>query len=527
MPAPILDAMGRPLKNRTNAPVGGQAVFPNRGAWWDTLSSDITPSLIISYLSNADRGNLSQQMQLFDRMVDRDDRLQAVLETRKLAVTGVDRAILPAIPDDARAEKAADLVREKSAELPFEDILGSLLDGVPKGLQVSEIIWDGSDVEIVKEIQGRLLKWESGVLMVDTGKGNRAEYTPVESNKYIAFMPRSKPGPKERAGLLRSLSILWVAKHWALKDWAAFVEVFGMPLRMGSYPSNTTPDNKQVLYEALQDLGSDSAAMIPEDMKIEFPRAPNTGTNTSETPMEQLIDYADRCYAIRLLGQNTSTEGVSGSGTLAGGAHENVRKDYKKADARALAGVVEDELFRPMVGFNLGWDYPTPKLWLDVEDAQDDQARVKVYTELAKVPGMVFSRSQIREEFALREPLDEEDALTVGDDPGGEDINPNVATLSARLRGSQAGRAFSSKDDIENPSGDAQSSGAAASEGVTRDLQRQAQDDWIGVIFSLFFSINSLTASGFLLLSSLITQAAAFPTKNSLSDMWGLTIFKI
>jgi phage gp29-like protein len=474
MPATILDHYGRPIE-RSGKPVAGQAVVPSKAAWYDTLATDISPANIIQYLNAADRGLIDKQMQLFDRMVDRDDRLQAVLETRKLAVTGVDRNILPRIPDDPKAEKAAELVRDMVGE-QMDDPLGALLDGVPKGLAVVEIVWDGSEVATLKEVPQRLLRWDGpDQLLIDySGGGGSSDYRPLEPNKFVLYCPRNKPGSKERRGLLRALSMLWVAKHWGMRDWAAFVEVFGMPMRVGVYPEKVGSDQLAVLYAALQDLGTDSAAMIPENLRIEFPRPQNVGASSSETPMEQLVGYADRCYAIRVLGQNLTTEGVSGSGTLAGGAHENVRADYRKADAKTIASAIETDLFAPIVGFNLGWDYPTPRLWFDVEDPQDDAARATVYTELAKIPGMKFSRSQINEEFALKEPLDEEDTLTIisGDDERDLEVEPLAARRLGRALGvktsAPAGQAHAT---------DTASEGIQASESAAMDGAGQAVEE--------------------------------------------------
>jgi phage gp29-like protein len=421
-------------------------------------------------------------MQLFDRMADRDDRLQGVLETRRLAVTGIDRDILPRYSEDARAEKSAEVVKEMVKTLDFDDLLSGLLDGVPKGLAAYELIWEGSTIVAVQEVPQRMMKWEDGILMIDVGtSGAKADYQPIETNKFVVFSPRTKPGAKDRRGILRSLSMLWVAKHYAMKDWAAFVEVFGMPLRLGVYPEGMLEDDKAELYEALQDLGSDAAAIIPENMRIEFPKVMST-TGGNLTPMKEIVDYVDTCYAIRLLGQNLTTESQSGSGTLAGGAHENVRKDYLRQDAKSVGAVIEEDLFRPIVGFNLGWDYPVPRMWFDVEDAQDDEARAKVYVEMGKT-GMEFSKAQIREEFNFAEPIDEEDTLSSSSsEPSPFDaINNPTPPVEAGVRTSGS---FSVADDLNPNRGEGDlSSGARASKSITEDTIRQAQDEHINLIF--------------------------------------------
>jgi phage gp29-like protein len=466
MPANIVDFAGRPIE-RGARPGGGKVIAPTRAAWYDNIGKDITPALIISYLQSADAGNLTNQMALFDRMVDRDDRLQAVLETRKLAVTGIDRLIQPRIPEDPKSEKAAELCREMLGPL-LEDTLSSLLDAVPKGLACSELVWEGSKIVSIDEIPPRLLRWnKDSHLEVDySGGSGKANWDELEQYKFAVFSYRNKPGAKERRGLLRALSILWVAKHWALRDWAAFVEVFGMPLRLGVYPENSTPDQQQALYDALQDIGADSSAIIQENMRIEFPRTQQAAG--AGNPMSELISYADTCYAIRLLGQNLTTESQSGSGTLAGGAHENVRKDYLQADVKAVGAVVEKDIFSPVVGFNLGWDYPTPRMWFDSEDAQDDEARMSVYVEGAKIPGMTYSLSQIRREFAFDEPIDEADTLRI---VSGEDEGSEPLTLSARRI-----LAAATNDGLGHGDAGKLSPGISASESVSDDAVRQAAD---------------------------------------------------
>jgi phage gp29-like protein len=219
--------------------------------------------------------------------------------------------------------------------------------------------------------------------------------------------------------------------------------------------------------------------MIPENMRIEFPKVNGGFAAGAGTPMKELVDYVDRCYAIRLLGQNTSTEGVSGTGTLAGGAHENVRKDYLRSDAKALAAVVEEDVFRPIVGFNLGWDYPLPKMWFDVDDAQDDESRAKVYVEMAKIPGMEFSKSQIQEEFNFREALDDDDRITIqlGEDTQIAEEEDAFTAIARR---------FSTKDDLNPRRGEGElSSGAKASKSLTIDSIEQAQEDLISTVFEL------------------------------------------
>lgn len=383
-------------------------------AIWESISSDITPQLLISYIKAAEQGDLSSQMQLFDRMVDRDARLQAVLTTRRLALTGVDYIVHPADPEDPLAVRAAEEVDAviSGMDVEFGDVIDIMLDGIPKGVQVLEIIWrpDGS-IATMNEVNGRYLKYEYGELWVDysSGTGSNWHALSEEPWKWIVHSPRLKPGVKERRGLMRALGMLWVMKHYAMADWAAFAEVFGMPLRIGRMAPGSGDDQISTLEEALESLGSDASAVIPDGMDIEIIESKIHGTNSS-TPMQGVIDYVDKEYAIAALGQNLTTEGVSGSGTLAGGAHENVRQDYLRGDAKGLASTIRRDIFTPIVGYNVGWDAPVPIIEFAIDDSVDEELRSKTYKALSEI-GVPLSKSQIREEFNLIEPEDDDDVL--------------------------------------------------------------------------------------------------------------------
>ena len=43
-----------------------------------------------------------------------------------------------------------------------------------------------------------------------------------------------------------------------------------MPLRLGKYGAAASKDDKNVLRQAVANIGSDAAAILPESMQIEF-----------------------------------------------------------------------------------------------------------------------------------------------------------------------------------------------------------------------------------------------------------------
>jgi phage gp29-like protein len=234
----------------------------------------------------------------------------------------------------------------------------------------------------------------------------------MEPNKFIRHSPRLKSGSPVRRGLMRSLAVYWCISHYAMEDWAGYSEVFGQPLRLGKFKPGTKPDDLAILFDALKNIGSDSSGMIPEDMSIEFPepKSRTTGGGQTISPMEGIIAHIEKKMSIAVLGQNLTTQSESGSGTLAGGAQERVLRSITRADGRQLGVTLRRDLFRPLVGFRMGFDVALPYIKWDLDDPVDQESRAKVF-QGAQDLGMPISKAQVREELKLKEPADDDDLL--------------------------------------------------------------------------------------------------------------------
>ena len=63
---------------------------------------------------------------------------------------------------------------------------------------------------------------------------------------------------------------MYLFKNYDVKDWVSFCEVFGMPLRLGKYSAAASKEDKEALAEAIINLGTDAAGIIPDSANIEF-----------------------------------------------------------------------------------------------------------------------------------------------------------------------------------------------------------------------------------------------------------------
>ena len=409
--------------------------------WSSLISSTLDVSTVISYLASAERGNIRYEMEMFDRMIERDPHLQSVLQTRRQSLTQSEWSVLPADETDTSATDAAEYVTEQLKGVDdFEDDVHALLDAVPKGISCIEIVYNRDwGLERLIEIPQKLLDWTKPEIQI-IADGIRPE--PMTPNKFILHSPRIKPGSPLRRGLMRTLAVYWCISHFAMEDWAGYTEVFGSPLMLGKYPRSALKEHRDILWEALQSIGSDAAGMVPDDMDITFAE-PTSRKTSGIVPMQTIIDYIERKMSIAVLGQNLTTESQSGTGTLAGTAHDRVRMDLIRADARQLATTFRRDLFRPLVGFKFGFDVALPIIKWNLDDPTNQESRATVFKTAIEM-GQPVSKAQVREELELWEPVDEEDTLVKSASAPslfGAEFSAHLATKSNALPPGSAMRA--------------------------------------------------------------------------------------
>ncbi|MCP4104076.1 MAG: DUF935 family protein, partial [Desulfobacteraceae bacterium] len=151
--------------------------------------------------------------------------------------------------------------------------------------------------------------------------------------KFIYHRYKARSGDDMRAGILRPVSWMFVFKNYSVKDWVAFAEIYGQPLRFGKYDPGVSEEGKDALVLAVQSIGTDAAGVISKKTEIEF--KDTVARNSTENIYSGLADFCDRQVSKAILGQTlTSESGDKGSGSYAlGNVHDRVRFDLKSSDA--------------------------------------------------------------------------------------------------------------------------------------------------------------------------------------------------
>lgn len=375
-------------------------------------SDGLTPTKLAQIFKEADAGDVLRQMELFEEMEEKDPHLFSQLQTRKNAVTGLDFEIAP-FSDDPQDKEIADFVEEQLNGIEsFEDVETDLLDAIGKGFAVSEIMWGYDEGRvIVNDIRSRHQKrffWDA----LDDSFRVRTQKAPagvlLPSNKFIVHRYKARSGHPSRAGVLRVLAWMYLFKNYDIKDWVAFCEVYGMPLRLGKYQPGASESDKVALMQALIQIGADAAGIIPDGTTIDFINAEKT---SSTDLYERLARYCDEQISKAVLGQTLTSD--SGGGSFAQSkTHNEVRHDLTVADCKALAATLRRDLIRPLCIFNFGEDKRIPKIRFDCEESEDLTQLAGILDTLVGKVGLKVPTRYVYKKFSIPEPeADEEVAV--------------------------------------------------------------------------------------------------------------------
>jgi phage gp29-like protein len=227
-------------------------------------SAGLTPSSLANYLKSADAGEVKQQAELIQEMIEKDCHFGGLVTSRKTAVTQLDYRI---VPFDERAESAkiAQFIEDKIYKnLSFDDLMETLLDGIFYGYSFAELIWDLDQDNMlaivdIKPIHPKLIRFYQGESFLNI----QGQLIKLKDFKTAQFFPNYSLYPS-RSGVGRACALVYLFKMWAFTFWNRYNEVYGMPVRLGKYSSGASEEDKDALMTALRRLGTDAAGIISE-----------------------------------------------------------------------------------------------------------------------------------------------------------------------------------------------------------------------------------------------------------------------
>lgn len=379
-----------------------------RGSY--SVASSLTPSRLGMLLRQAADGNHDAYLTLAEEIEERELHYRSVLSTRRLAVSGAPVEV-QAADDSAKAKEIADAVRQDLTENDaFVDLLFDLLDGLGKGFAVSEIIWNTEGKRWVprayKWRDPRLFAWNESLEELRVYDERDLYGKPLAPFKFVSFIPKLKSGVPIRGGLARVAVVAYMFKSYTVRDWHTFMDVFGMPIRLGRYGKDATEPEIQKLRQAVTNIAADAAGLIPDTMSIEFVEAAKTAGG--DQLFRGSAEWWDKQISKVVLGQTMTSE--DGSSLAQAKVHNDVRLDIAQADARQLCAAINRDLVRAYVDLNFGAQERYPSISLTIDEPEDLRATAEVIEILVKngVPVPVW---WVREKFGIPEAHDGEELL--------------------------------------------------------------------------------------------------------------------
>lgn len=364
------------------------------GAEFEHPAIGLTPLKVHALLTQAEAGNMNAMLALFEDMEERDLHLLAEMSKRKRTVAKLDWSIKAPKNADANEQKYTEVISELMGIIEnFEDIITDSLDAIGKGFSCHELHWvREGNVWLINDIQWHVPQRfiidpfnQRELLLAGNGFGDDE---PLWENAWLVHTHKAKSGYLVRGGLHRALVWSYVFKNYSVRDLAEFLEIYGLPLRLGTYPAGATDGEKLTLLRAVMEIGHRAAGIIPQGMMIDFKEA----AKGSSDPFMDMIKWCEMSQSKAILGGTLTSQADGKSSTNAlGKVHEETRLEIRDSDAKQLASSIS----RDVIGALMRINYPNvsprryPKFVFDLAETED----IGVYSEA--LPKLVSIGMQI------------------------------------------------------------------------------------------------------------------------------------
>ena len=420
----LVDHLGRPLARRDlDREIARPRVGSVRPPIPATLIAGLSPQALAFMMESARMGEPGEMLELAKTMELRWPHYRGQLATRKLAVLGLPRTVVAPTDSSEDISLAEELNAVLTSDAADAGVAG-MLDALSKGYSLVEVVWNKKKAPwtpsrfLWRDPQHFVFEretFEEARLKTDAAP---IEGEVLEPGKWIAHCPRLVMGLPIEGSLAWACAAFYVIASMGLRDWVTFVEVFGMPVRLGRVPPGSTEAARDELLAQLALIGTDACAVISADQDINFidrGRVPG-----AKDLFIGFLDWLNKQVSKVIVGQTSSAEG--GTSLAHATQQEEVRQDILRADADQIAKTWTRDVCRPYTGYNRGEDTAPSRARFIVEDAEDLEAFSNALVPFIEA-GLKVESSEIRDKFQLSTPED-----------GAEVIGEQAADLAARAR---------------------------------------------------------------------------------------------
>jgi phage gp29-like protein len=332
---------------------------------------------------------------LFDRpaqlvdSIDGDSRVQAAMASRVGGLLGrpVDFVLPRRFRDSDEAKECRDAFVDAWPTMAAEPVVSEIQRwAVQLGFGPAQSLWDTSGRYAIPHQRPwhpryTYFHWlyrcyvaitMDGQVPITAGDGHWVLHAP--HGEYRGWM----------RGSVRAIAPWWLARNYALRDWARYSERHGLPIIIAKSPAVGDPIQINNWRNSLSRLGQETVINCPQhtDARASFDVGLLETADGSWEGFAGLIRQCDTEITLALLAQNLTTEVKEGS-YAAARVHADVRQALLEADARALAQTIYTQIARPFAAMNFGDPDLAPLVKWDVRPYEDGLTAVQTFTQYA------------------------------------------------------------------------------------------------------------------------------------------------
>lgn len=335
-------------------------------------------------------GNFNGTAQMVDSILG-DSRVQASLASRTSAIQG--RPMRFKQPDKFKGSKLAqeclDAWTDHWPSMATEPVLSDMqVWGAMFGFWTGQILWDTSNPTWLPYIQPwhpqyiyyhwqyrrYVAMTQDGQVPIDPGDGHWMLHAPY--GEYRGWM----------RGAVRAIAPWWLARNYALRDWARYSERHGLPIGAARTPAGADPIRIEEFRAAVANLGQESILQLPTSTDTVIGSYDFEWLETKDPSWDGFLGLITQCNSeitLPLMGQNLTTEIKEGS-FAAARVHGDVRQAIVEADARAMSQTIYIQLARPFAAINFGDPELAPRGIWDVSPEDDKTQLASAFFNMAQ-----------------------------------------------------------------------------------------------------------------------------------------------
>lgn len=414
MPTPLLlDSLGKPIAARPPDERPQRILrTPERRHYRDlpilgrTSFEDV--KTIQAASRELERGMFSLPAQLAEAMVA-DDRVEGVLQTRVDALFSLPLE-LEERGDGRKSASVVNDVRDGwERRFPQAELKKLLRWALHLKIVPYELIWtlDGDRWDFRIKVWDPRWMWFDfnsrsfristldGLVEVTPGDGHWGLYAPMGAQRGWIY------------GLLRPISLLFLMRQWAFRDWARYSEVHGLPIKKATVPSEAPPADVDRFENSLSTLGSEALVWLSQSGDAKFDLDLLEAKSNTWEGFQRLIERCDESIAVAFLGQNLTTAAKAGGSYALGNVHDRIRLDRLEADAKSLGPCLYEQCLKPWALYNYGDENLAPACSWSTKAPTDRAANAKTFLDLGgaleklRSAGLNVDLVQISQQFNI------------------------------------------------------------------------------------------------------------------------------